>query len=907
VTTRGLGHAIDFGMSTSTIAVCQPVGRTSYMAGPGGHFGTSIQTSIYVKPDGGVLVGNEADNARQADVNRPDAYRHGFKRDFGLPHVTMVRDTPMLPGQMATHVLSYLRQLAQDRVPGDPEHVLITVPASWEAWRHAAMREAAAEAGYSDSVISLVPEPVAALADAFADRSLDGELTALVYDLGGGTFDCAVARGTFDGFEVLGTPGGIGDLGGTEFDGRLLALLGEQHAEALDGLLNGPADDLAVLGLRGSLRRECERIKWELSEHSIYDDVLATVRPPVWLSIPRGDFEEQIRPLVAETIAECDRMLRQLGMTWDDLDRVLPTGGSTKVPLVQRMLADASGRVVLRAGEPARAVVAGAAVLCHTALTGASLEAYTRATPDADARQRDDELDSLIGDPGEPDDFASPAEAASAAEFVALLDRHKDKLPQQRKPNIIVCGGTGTGKTTSINTLFGQEVGEVGYFSRGTSHDELYEWESEGHNIDVVDLPGLGDSRRRDKEYREMYRRRVAKADGFIVVVSPPRPANDDTIDTVNLLLACGVDPERLVFAYNRLTDIRAPVGGQMRQLTLDGLAGPATKHDVRLIEMARKAFNKDLRELVHNGNMARRLPLEKVIAYDALSGWNLFAVLDAVLDTLPGDALMKWRDAVTQAASDLERRTTQRLEAEASENAARAAQLKKQLARLSEVTPGDAPKDGALDDAPPPSPQGDSKRSRRIPAQAAAERLREQSETRAPGGKAGAVRSRERGKELAEAEREPEERRQEAARRAIEDRKRAAEEKEVAKRVKAAADAEARRRREKERKEVARRVSAEEAERERAAAERAAAQRTAAELAAAQRTAAERELKDLIQAQARNDKESAEVLQIRVNRERHVDRTAEKFMEWAGEKIGVAVTAVKGAASALKRWFRGR
>ncbi len=904
MTTRGLGHAIDFGMSTSAIAVCQPVRRTSYIAGPGGHFGTSIQTSIYVKPDGGVLVGNEADNARQADVNRPDAYRHEFKRDFGLSHVTMVRDTPMLPGEMATHVLSYLRRLAQDRVPGDPEHVVIAVPASWEAWRHAAMRKAAAEAGYSDAVISLVPEPVAALADAFAYRSLDCELTALVYDLGGGTFDCAVARGTFDGFEVLGTPGGIGDLGGTDFDGRLLALLGEQHAEALGGLLDGSADDLAVLGLRGSLRRECERIKWELSEHSRYEDVLATVRPPVWLTIPRGDFEERIRPLVAETTAECERMLRQLGMTWDDLGRVLPTGGSTKVPFVQRMLADASGRVVLRAGDPARAVVAGAAVLCHAALAGASLEAYARVRRDADARQRDDELDSLIGAPGEPDDFADPAEAAGAAEFVALLDRHKDKLPKQRKPNIIVCGGTGTGKTTSINTLFGEEVGEVGYFSRGTSHDELYEWESEGHNIDVVDLPGLGDSRRRDKEYREMYRRRVAKADGFIVVVSPPRPANDATIDTVNLLLACGVDPERIVFAYNRLTNIRAPVGGQMRELTLDGLAGPATKHDVRLIEMARKAFNKDLRELVHNGNMARRLPMEKVVAYDALSGWNLFAVLDAVLDTLPGDALVKWRDAVTQAASDLERRTTQRLEAEATENAARVAQLQKQLARLSEVARRDAPKDRALDDAPPPSPPDDSKRSRRIAAQAAAEQPREQSETRAPSGKAGAARSRERDEELAEAERELEERRQEAARRAIEDRKRAAaeEKEEAAKRARAAADAEARCRREKEQREVARRVSDEEAERERAAA-----QRAAEELAAAQRAAAERELKDLIQAQARNDKESAEVTQIRVNRERHVDRTAEKFMEWAGEKIGVAVTAVKGAASALKRWFRGR
>ena len=134
-----------------------------------------------------------------------------------------------------------------------------------------------------------------------------------------------------------------------------------------------------------------------------------------------------------------------------------------------------------------------------------------------------------------------------------------------------------------------------------------------------------------------MYRRRVEKADGFIVVIAPPRPANMATIRTVNLLLSCGVEPGRIVFAYNRMGDINAPIGGKLRRVSLDGLAGPATPDDARVIDMARKAFNADMNREVRKGQYAGRFPLERVVAYDAVSGWNLFAVFDAVLSRCRG------------------------------------------------------------------------------------------------------------------------------------------------------------------------------------------------------------------------------------------------------------------------------
>jgi molecular chaperone DnaK (HSP70) len=166
------------------------------------------------------------------------------------------------------------------------------------------------------------------------------------HDLGGGTFDCALARGYRDRFEVLGTPGGIDSIGGADFDGLLLGLLGERLGPAAGALLDGPTESTGVLARRLSLRDESERIKWELSAADHYEDLLTAMQPPAWVLVHRAEFEALIKPLIAETVLECDRLLSQLGMTWPDVDRVVPVGGSSKIPLVQSLLSEACGRAV---------------------------------------------------------------------------------------------------------------------------------------------------------------------------------------------------------------------------------------------------------------------------------------------------------------------------------------------------------------------------------------------------------------------------------------------------------------------------------------------------------------------------------------------------------------------------------
>ncbi|MGH3829228.1 MAG: GTPase [Pseudonocardiaceae bacterium] len=281
-------------------------------------------------------------------------------------------------------------------------------------------------------------------------------------------------------------------------------------------------------------------------------------------------------------------------------------------------------------------------------------------------------------------------------EFIRVIEKNRHLFPTQRKPNILICGQGGVGKTTTINTLFGEEVGRIGYFSRGTVKDELYEWESHGENIDVVDLPGLGDSKKRDQEYTEMYRRRIESADGFIVVVKPPRALNVSTIRTVNLLISCGVEPERIVFAYNLLTDIRVPFNGELRRIEINGIAGPDLPDDARVIEEARISFHQELCDEIKNGRYAERFSVKQIIPYDALSGWNLFAVFNTVLRTLPGDALMNWRNAVERGTIELQRRTEARVRKEQRELTEQIARLAEENAKLrNKQTKGDVEPEG--------------------------------------------------------------------------------------------------------------------------------------------------------------------------------------------------------------------
>lgn len=239
----------------------------------------------------------------------------------------------------------------------------------------------------------------------------------------------------------------------------------------------------------------------------------------------------------------------------------------------------------------------------------------------------------------------------------------EDEKPKERKPTILICGSTGVGKSTTINTLFGENVATIGYYSRGTDKDEVYEWESNSEHINVIDLPGLGDGDTlKEREFREIYRKRIKEADAIILVSIPPRPASTGTIKTINLLLSEGVRSSHIVLGLNQLTHIRYPLNNKLSQIEVDGLIGPTKESDYLAIEEQKKAYLNDLNKYVRNGS---KFNIDQIIEFDSITGWNLHKMLFACVDRIPFVVARRFRLATLESEREIRRKESEKYENE--------------------------------------------------------------------------------------------------------------------------------------------------------------------------------------------------------------------------------------------------
>jgi YVTN family beta-propeller protein len=364
----GYALGLDLGTTFSGAAVARD-GRAEMVSLA--HNTSTVPSVLFLREDGTFLVG---DAAVRRGLQDPGRLAREFKRRFGDTTPLLLGGSPWSADALYVQLLRHLLDAVAAQQGGPPDAITVTHPANWGRYKIDLLHQAVRSAGLGDAGLLTEPE-AAAIHYASTERMAPGEIVA-IYDLGGGTFDAAALRRTDAGFELLGTAEGIERLGGIDFDeavlGHVVSFAGPALAE-LD-----PADPTALAAL-ARLRAECVAAKEGLSEDTEVSIpvVLPTLQTQIRLT--RAEFEEMVRPTLAETMSVLSRTLRSGGVEPDQVKAVLLVGGSSRIPLVGQLVAAEMGRPVAVDVHPKHAVALGAAL--HAAQGAAGQGAPAPAQP----------------------------------------------------------------------------------------------------------------------------------------------------------------------------------------------------------------------------------------------------------------------------------------------------------------------------------------------------------------------------------------------------------------------------------------------------------------------------------------------------------------------------------------------
>jgi len=350
---------IDLGTTNSCIVVVGESGNTVIADENGNETFPSV---VYLGREGQPVVGLTAKN-RMGEHPAPVAT---IKRKMGSTETVMLGGKARSPVEISAVILGFLKRLAEKQSGRIIDRAVVTVPAYFDHIQRQHTDQAAREAGFREVVTLL--EPVAA-ALAYSLESEREKLRIFVYDLGGGTFDATVLeKDPYGGLTVL-SFGGDPYLGGDDIDARLAKLMLDRlkaQGYSLDLDPRRPEDfsrlqrlkffaELAKKALTGSLTTQVVR-------QGLFDDRDGTT-VDLDMEITRIDLEECCRDLIERTIEASLATLRKPGneIALESIDEVIMVGGMSRMPLVQRLLGEATGHVP-RVVNPDLIVGLGAAV-----------------------------------------------------------------------------------------------------------------------------------------------------------------------------------------------------------------------------------------------------------------------------------------------------------------------------------------------------------------------------------------------------------------------------------------------------------------------------------------------------------------------------------------------------------------
>lgn len=343
---------IDLGTSTSAIAVLIG-GRPELIQDAQGD--RIIPSVVQITPDGETIIGSVA---KHGAVAFHDRTVQESKRLMGTSEKIKFAGLEKTPEEIATLLLIYLKDAAEAKQGrGTVKDVVVSVPARFENAAREATKRAAEAAGMN--VLRLINEPTAA-ALAYGLETLGQNQKVLVFDFGGGTLDVTVLE-MFDG--VLDVKTSVGDdrLGGKDIDDLLVKLFREVYKDQHGKSLPPPSKDRKIAQI---LKEEAEAAKrWLSSSVTLPVDIpYVSTEGGLSFLLTRQKFEEICEPLLMRAMSLVNEALSRARLKWEDVDVVLPVGGSSRIPLFRRAIEYAWGKELREYQNPDEAVARGAAI-----------------------------------------------------------------------------------------------------------------------------------------------------------------------------------------------------------------------------------------------------------------------------------------------------------------------------------------------------------------------------------------------------------------------------------------------------------------------------------------------------------------------------------------------------------------
>ena len=342
---------IDLGTTNSCVAVMEG-GQPVVIANAEGS--RTTPSVVAFTKDGERLVGQVA--KRQA-VTNPDRTVISIKREMGTAYKVSIDGKDYTPQDISAMILSKMKETAEAYLGEKVTEAVITVPAYFNDSQRQATKDAGRIAGLD--VKRIINEPTAASLAYGLDK--EGTQKILVYDLGGGTFDVSILDIGDGVFEVLATNGNT-RLGGDDFDQRIIDWIADNFKR--DNGIDLRQDRIAAQ----RLKEAAEKAKIELSGTTTASInlpfITADANGPkhVDMTLTRAKFDELTRDLVDATIEPMKKALADAGLTYNQIDKIILVGGSTRIPAVQDTVKRITGKEPFKGINPDECVAIGAAI-----------------------------------------------------------------------------------------------------------------------------------------------------------------------------------------------------------------------------------------------------------------------------------------------------------------------------------------------------------------------------------------------------------------------------------------------------------------------------------------------------------------------------------------------------------------